>query len=149
LASAPSRLTLPPVAGSWIPTRSTDSRIQLIHGICTLAVQFKIPGIYCTCLMTLKCLLLYLWSSPTTLLGLFFLHPTLLTGGRAKIVDGVLEIQGGVTAFFLEKCTLLPGGASAMTLGHVVLGRDEAALERTRSHERVHVSQCETWGPLF
>ena len=22
-------------------------------------------------------------------------------------------------------------------------------LERTRAHERVHVRQCETWGPLF
>jgi hypothetical protein len=99
--------------------------------------------------MTLKRLLLYLWSAPTSLLGLFFLHPTILTGGRAKIVGGVLEIHGGITRFFLEKCTLLPGGASAMTLGHVVLGRDESSLERTRAHERIHVSQCETWGPFF
>jgi hypothetical protein len=99
--------------------------------------------------MTLKRLLRYLWSSPTTLLGLFFLHPTLLTGGRARVVDGVLEIHGGVTRFFLEKCTLLPGGASAMTLGHVVLGRDGMSLDRTRSHERIHVRQCERWGPFF
>jgi len=95
-----------------------------------------------------KCLR-YLWAFPTTLLGLFFLHPTLLTGGRARVVNGVLEIHGGITSFFLEKCTLLPGGASAMTLGHVVLGRDQASLDRTRAHERIHVSQCETWGPLF
>jgi len=99
--------------------------------------------------MTLKRLLLYLWSSPTTLLGLAFLHPTLLTGGRAKVVHGVLEIHGGLTTFFLEKCTLLPGGASAMTLGHVVLGRDESSLDRTRAYASVHVSQCETWGPFF
>jgi hypothetical protein len=99
--------------------------------------------------MTLKRVLLYLWSSPTTLLGLFFLHPTLLTGGRVRVVDGVLEIHGGLTRFFLENCTLLPGGASAMTLGHVVLGRDQSSLDRTRAHERIHVSQCETWGPFF
>jgi hypothetical protein len=99
--------------------------------------------------MTLKRLVLYLWSSPTSLLGLFFLVPSILTGGRAKIVDGVLEVHGGLTRFFLEKCTLLPGGASAMTLGHVVLGRDALALERTRAHERVHVRQCEKWGPFF
>lgn len=99
--------------------------------------------------MSLRKTLLYLWSSPTTLLGLFFLHPTLLTGGRARVVDGVLEIHGGVTSFFLEHCTLLPGGASAMTLGHVVLGRDQQSLDRTRAHERIHVSQCEKWGPLF
>ncbi len=99
--------------------------------------------------MTLRKLAGYLWSSPTTLLGLFFLHPTLLTGGRARVVDGALEIHGGLTSFFLENCTLLPGGASAMTLGHVVLGRDQSSLDRTRSHERIHVSQCETWGPFF
>jgi hypothetical protein len=100
-------------------------------------------------ILWLKKCLRYLWAFPTTLLGLFFLHPTLLTGGRARVVNGVLEIHGGLTSWFLEKCTLLPGGASAMTLGHVVLGRDEASLDRTRAHERIHVSQCETWGPLF
>src|SRR6266699_3290699 len=99
--------------------------------------------------MTLRKLAGYLWSSPTTLLGLFFLHPTLLTGGRARVVDGALEIHGGLTSFFLENCTLLPGGASAMTLGHVVLGRDQSSLDFTRCHERIHVRQCETWGPFF
>jgi|SRR6267142_541580 len=99
--------------------------------------------------MTLRKLFLYLWSSPTSVLGLFFLHPTLLTGGRASVVDGVLEIHGGLTTFFLKNCTLLPDGASAMTLGHIVLGRDQFSLDRTRSHERIHVRQCETWGPFF
>ena len=36
-----------------------------------------------------------------------------------------------------------------MTLGHVVLGRNRDALSRTRAHERVHVEQCERWGPFF
>ena len=36
-----------------------------------------------------------------------------------------------------------------MTLGHVVLGTTPTALALTRAHERVHVSQCERWGPLF
>src|SRR5436190_23093279 len=99
--------------------------------------------------MTLRKLFLYLWSSPTTLLGLFFLHPAPLTGGRARVVDGVLEIHGGLTTFFLKNCTLLPGGASAMTLGHVVLGRNQESLDFTRPHERIHVRQCEIWGPFF
>jgi hypothetical protein len=30
-----------------------------------------------------------------------------------------------------------------------VLARDEAALDETRAHERVHVAQCERWGLLF
>jgi hypothetical protein len=36
-----------------------------------------------------------------------------------------------------------------MTLGHVVLGTDQAALEQTRAHELAHVRQAERWGPLF
>jgi hypothetical protein len=43
----------------------------------------------------------------------------------------------------------MPEGAAAMTLGHVVIARDRHSLESTRAHERVHVRQCEVWGPLF
>jgi hypothetical protein len=94
--------------------------------------------------------LLYLWSFPTTAVGLLFLPFALLArDGGAHVVDGVLELHGGLVTFFLQHCTLLRGGASAMTLGHVVLGRDERLLDLTRSHERVHVRQCERWGPLF
>ena len=99
--------------------------------------------------MRLLRLLIYLWVFPTTLLGLLFLLPTILTGGGARWVDGVLEIRGGLAGFFLRRCTLLKGGASAMTLGHVVIGRDASALDWSRRHERVHVRQCERWGPLF
>ena len=94
-------------------------------------------------------MLLYLWASPTTLLGLLFAPLTLLSGGGLQIVDGVIEIHGGIAALFLRRCTLLKGGASAMTLGHVVLGLNPEVLRRTRTHERVHVRQCERWGPLF
>ncbi len=91
----------------------------------------------------------YIWAFPTSALGLGFLIPTLASGGGVQWVDGVMEIYGGLTALFLRHCTLLPGGASAMTLGHVVLGRDQQCLQATRSHERVHVRQTERWGPLF
>jgi hypothetical protein len=37
----------------------------------------------------------------------------------------------------------------AMTLGHVILGRTEAALDVCRRHELVHVRQYERWGPLL
>ena len=94
--------------------------------------------------------LVYLWALPTTAVGLLFVPLVLVSrNGGARVVDGVLEIHGGGVAFFLRRCTLLRGGASAMTLGHVVLGRDERLLELTRDHERVHVRQCERWGPLF
>lgn len=93
-------------------------------------------------------LLAYAWAFPTTALGLLFVPDGLLTG-QVRRVQGVLEVHGRLTRFFLTHCTMLEGGASAMTLGHVVIGRDRRLLEESRSHERVHVRQCERWGPLF
>lgn len=97
----------------------------------------------------MKRVLAYLWAAPTTVLGLVFVPLAWLTRGRVRAVDGVLEIHGGGAAWFLRRCVPLPGGAQAMALGHVVLGRTAACLERTRCHERVHVRQAERWGPLF
>ena len=94
-------------------------------------------------------LLVYLWALPTTSLGLIFFPLAVVSGGGFQVVDGVLELHGGFVDFFLRRCTLLKGGASAMTLGHVVLGRDLTLLETTRPHERVHVRQCERWGIFF
>jgi hypothetical protein len=92
----------------------------------------------------------YLWALPTTSLGLACLAVGAAYGRvGTQVVDGVLELHGGLIEAFLREGTLLPGGASAMTLGHVVLGRNREALQRTRAHERVHVRQCERWGPLF
>jgi len=97
----------------------------------------------------MKRTLIYLWALPTTAVGLFAALLTLLTGGRARIVTGVIEAHGGFATFFLKKLVPLPGGATAITLGHVVLARDGASHDRTRAHERVHVRQVERWGPLF
>ena len=41
------------------------------------------------------------------------------------------------------------GGVSAITLGHVVLGKNKESLSAFRLHERVHVRQYEILGPLF
>ncbi|HEU4363967.1 MAG TPA: hypothetical protein VFT13_00735 [Candidatus Krumholzibacteria bacterium] len=91
----------------------------------------------------------YLWALPVTLFGLGLAGCALLSGGRVRRVSGVLEAHGGAAAVLLRRFVPLRGGASAMTLGHVVLGRDAGALERTRVHERAHVRQCERWGVLF
>lgn len=93
--------------------------------------------------------LAYLWAAPNTLLGLCLVPAALATGGTARRVSGVLEVEGGVVTWLLRRAVPLRGGALALTLGHVVLGRDARALERCRLHEHAHVRQCERWGPLF
>jgi hypothetical protein len=93
----------------------------------------------------------YMWAFPITALGLLLAAIVMISGGEVRIVEGVLEVCGGATDFCLRRIVglLLRGGASAMTLGHVVLARDSDLLLITRAHERVHVRQCERWGPLF
>ena len=91
----------------------------------------------------------YLWASPNTLLGLACVPFVLLTRGNVRVVEGVLEMCGPLVAWLLRHCIPLSGGASAITLGHVVLARDQHSLAITRGHERVHVQQYERWGPAF
>jgi hypothetical protein len=91
----------------------------------------------------------YIWALPNSIIGVLFWPSIWFAGGGARLVDGVLEIHGAFIAWVLRHIVPLPGGASAITIGHVVLGRDEDALCMTRVHERVHVRQYERWGPLF
>lgn len=90
----------------------------------------------------------YLWAGPGTVLGLAVL---LLASRRAQVavVDGVIEAHSPAINWGLTHLTVLARGASALTLGHVVLACDAVALRLTRAHERVHVRQYERWGPLF
>ena len=90
-----------------------------------------------------------LWTLPTTMVGLFIGGLCTPFGSRWQFHTGVLECHGGAVAWLLEHATLLEGGAMAITFGDVVLGRSKAALDLTRTHERVHVRQCHRWGPLF
>jgi hypothetical protein len=98
-------------------------------------------------------LLAYLWASPNTLLGLLAVPPAVLTGGRVRVVRGVVEVHGGFARWLLARG--LPGAirmfgpAAAMTLGHVVLAQDWDCAEASRDHEHVHVRQYERWGPFF
>lgn len=86
------------------------------------------------------------WASPWTCLGLAVGVAGLVTGGRGRCADGILEFHGGAVSWLLRRS---PGGPRAMTLGHVVIGLSQTALDRSRSHERVHVRQYERWGPFF
>ncbi len=91
----------------------------------------------------------YLWASPNTVLGLVFAMLGVCTGGRMRLHRGVIETHGGLVTWWLQHVVPLPGGARALTLGHVVLGRSPEELHLTREHERVHVRQYERWGPAF
>ena len=90
----------------------------------------------------------YLWAGPMTVLGLV-IALALIRRGRFACVDGVVEAHGPLLDRALALLTPLARGAEAMTLGHVVLGRNARALDATRAHERMHVRQYETWGPFF
>ncbi|HPF40301.1 MAG TPA: hypothetical protein PK093_16805 [Phycisphaerae bacterium] len=93
-------------------------------------------------------LLAYVWAGPNTMLGLCFWPLARAGGGHARLVDGVVEIEGGAVTWLLRNATPI-GGAAALTLGHVILGQDTTSLVMSRSHEHVHVRQYKRSGPFF
>jgi len=94
--------------------------------------------------------LVYVWVFPGTAVGLMATSLALVSGGRMQVVDGVLEVHGGLVTLILRRGNRwVAGPIAAMTLGHVVIGCDAATLQMTRRHERVHVRQYERWGPFF
>lgn len=85
----------------------------------------------------------YVWASPNTVLAIAV---GLVLAARFRFYDGVVEIYGPRVSWVLKR---LPISALAMTMGHAIFARDEAALDLTRRHEHVHVRQYERWGPAF
>ena len=69
----------------------------------------------------------YLWVLPASVIGLM-LASLALPGGRIGVIDGVIEAHGPLLRWALTRLIPLPGGASAITLGHVVLARDAFAI---------------------
>jgi hypothetical protein len=90
----------------------------------------------------------YFWAGPNTLIGLALAGVMLLFSARARRVNGVVEVTGGRIGDLLAS-PLLGCPFRAVTLGHVILGTDDASLDCARSHEQVHVRQYERWGPAF
>jgi hypothetical protein len=88
----------------------------------------------------------YVWAAPVTALALLFVPLAWLSGGGARVVRGAVEVHGGFVSVLLRRGLLFFGPAAAMTLGHVILGRDRVCLDRSREHEHVHVGQYERWG---
>lgn len=91
-------------------------------------------------------ILAIIWTSPNSLIGLLLGALGLLTGGKVQVKRGVLEFYGGAITWLLRR---LPINATAMTLGHTIVGQNPTGLRAARNHEHVHVRQYERWGPLF
>jgi len=90
-----------------------------------------------------------LWAGPGSLAGLaLILAARAVARPSLRRQRGTLEACGPGIATILDR--LGPRGRlQAITLGHVVLARDDETLGLYREHERVHVRQWSRWGPLF
>jgi hypothetical protein len=92
----------------------------------------------------------YLWVLPISLVGLFLGVVALRLGATSQWHNGVLEIASPSPdsrkrrGRWLRRVPFV-----AITLGHVVLGRDHGTLAHWRAHEHTHVRQMERWGPFF
>ena len=90
--------------------------------------------------------LAYFWVAPVTLFGLVLAFIAYCLGASVKFRRGVWEVAGNSRTPFLHA---LSSDLDAITLGHVILGRNHGTLTRWRSHEHVHIRQYERWGLLF
>jgi len=90
----------------------------------------------------------YAWASPNSLIGVIAGLAILCFGGRVRTVRACTEFSGGLIGSMLNSPAFLCP-FRAITLGHVIIGTDEASLAAARAHEHVHVRQYERWGPFF
>jgi hypothetical protein len=98
--------------------------------------------------MNARSLLKYLWASPCSAIGLALAAVPCLLGASARVHSGVLEVAFSDPSHGLARWLLkLP--FAGITLGHVVLAATHQLQEALRAHERAHVAQYETWGPVF
>jgi hypothetical protein len=96
--------------------------------------------------MKYRSIVAYVWVAPVTVFGLIFALVAYWLGATVKRRFGVLEVAGSTRTPIL--CSI-SSRFEAITLGHVILGRNHGTLSRYRSHEHVHVRQYERWGLLF
>ena len=90
-------------------------------------------------------LIVILWASPYSLLGLAIACTGLCFGAKIRVRDGAVEGYGGLTAWAVRRLPTGPNTAG-ITLGHVILGQTDEGLRAVGLHERVHIRQFERWG---
>jgi hypothetical protein len=81
---------------------------------------------------------------PYTLLGIGLAR---LAGAQIRNISTITLAYGGRLPRWLALHPL--GHMDAVTLGNVVLARNDAVLRRTLAHELAHVRQFHAWGVLF
>jgi hypothetical protein len=89
-----------------------------------------------------------LWASPCSAVGLALAAFPLAAGGKAKWSQGALEVtyrQSAAHCGSLVRALPFRG----IVFGHVILAVTQEELAFIGAHERVHVAQYESWGPLF
>jgi hypothetical protein len=89
----------------------------------------------------------YCWALPMSCIGILLIPFVIFSGGSVAVAAGVIEAEGGILRFLLSRRKHFR--IDALTIGHVIFGKNLESLMRCRSHERVHVRQYERWGPLF
>ncbi len=90
----------------------------------------------------------WIWPSPWTLFGIAIGMIGCIGGGKIEWYRGTIVCWGPWLSRWLRRAPI-PGGASAMTLGHTILARSESEMRNTHDHEHVHVRQYEKWGVFF
>jgi hypothetical protein len=97
-------------------------------------------------------ILCVIWVAPVSIFALPLL-PLALWHAHWHVNSGVLEVTSPALSWFLRapwfRVMSGGGGFAAATIGHVIVARDAACMDRCRVHEHVHVRQCERWGALF
>lgn len=107
--------------------------------------------------MTYRCIT-WLWALPLTVLGLcvwcmvyfeghIFKRKSALTHVKSAQAAIIFVAHSDTIKWCLARHPL--GRMDAVTIGCCVLACDAAALQRTWTHECVHVRQALQWGPLF
>jgi hypothetical protein len=87
------------------------------------------------------------WVSPCSMLGAFLGALVYLLGGSVRREGRVIEVSLASASALHSIARSMP--FSAITFGHVILGVNQEALARLRSHELVHVRQYERFGLLL
>jgi hypothetical protein len=86
------------------------------------------------------------WALPLTLFGVVPALAVWLGRGHAHWRDGALDVHGPLAQRVLRLRWI---NFVAITIGHIIIARDDHCCALAGAHERVHVRQGERWGPLF